>query len=101
MSSEKKQELVTGEMRRLFMEIGLMGFGSGYEPEAIAFFSKLRVADPQAAYPLIALAFIYIILRQPDEAEQLLLELELSPHGQDPYVVKWIQSLRKAGDGIL
>jgi hypothetical protein len=91
----KSQQAVPIEMRRLFYQIGLMGYGAGLAYEAEDLFQKLRIADPTAAYPLLALAHMATLSKDILKAEQLLLELELGPHGVDPVVCDWIQDVRK------
>jgi hypothetical protein len=95
--SSTKQQVLPADMRRLLLEIGLMGFGGGFAYEAEVFFQKLRIVDPTAAYPLIALAQIYFFTGDPLQAEQLLLELVLGPHGSNPVVCEWVQDTRRMG----
>lgn len=94
---QEEHKALPTEMRRLLMEIGLMGYGGGLPEEAELLFQKLRIADPTAAYPLLALAQIHIYNKDPLQAEQLLLELEFSHHANDPMVRGWIQDTRKLG----
>lgn len=93
----QKKELVPTEMRRLFMEISLMGFGSGFKLEALHILHALRIADPKAAYPLLGLAQVHIFHYEMEAAERLLLDLEASPHMQDPWIAKMIQEIRIRG----
>lgn len=93
----KNPGIVSTEMQRLFMEISLIGMGNGFKLEAFHLLRALRIADPGAAYPLLALAQLHIFHDEMEEAKRVLLDLELSPHGQDPWIVKIIQAIQLLG----
>lgn len=98
---KQENELVTTEMRRLLMEIGLMGLGCGLQGESYSIFQLLRTVDPKAAYPLLGLAQFYILHNKMDQAEQLLSELERRKDIQGTPFAKLIQKFRALGTGLV
>ncbi|PWU11417.1 MAG: hypothetical protein C5B47_00880 [Verrucomicrobia bacterium] len=90
------KDLLTKEMRAVLFEIGLMGFGGGFEPEALAYFHKLRLLEPDNPNTALLLAQLHMFSRKFEQAEQVLLEVELSPSGSDPKIFQMIHSLRQS-----
>lgn len=91
------QKIITKEMRTLLLEIGLMGYSGGCESEAIAYFYKLRLLDSDKPHASLLLAQLHFYNREFEQAEQILLDVELSSVGSDAWCSQIIQELRQSG----
>ncbi len=90
-------ELLTKEMRALLLEVGLMGYSGGFESEAIAYFYKLRIMDPDSSHASLLLAQMHMFNQEFEQAEQILLEVEISSIGSDPWVSQMVHAVRQSG----
>ena len=90
-------DLLTKEVRTLLLEIGLMGYSGGFELEALDYFNKLHLIDPDNPHISLFLAHLYFFNRDFEQGEQILLELEISPAGSDPWVSQMVHLFRQSG----
>ncbi|ALJ56417.1 hypothetical protein AMD24_00229 [Candidatus Xiphinematobacter sp. Idaho Grape] len=92
---------IPAALRRLLMEISLMGLGCGLRVEAFQLLQLLRAVEPDAAYPLLGLSQFYMLNNEMEKARELLSELALRQDLLGTPLLKMVQALQTSGAQIL